>query len=92
MSVTLLERARNYVSKLPAAVSGQNGHGATFHAEALRSLSSDEKGDLNSLSLGEAIRPKRRGNPNHGKLASLYKREALTPGVTLQIEDQLGGS
>lgn len=32
MASTLLERARAYVSKLPAAVSGQNGHGATFHA------------------------------------------------------------
>lgn len=27
-----------------------------------------------------------------GKLASLYKRERLTSGATLQIEDQLGGS
>jgi hypothetical protein len=31
MALSLVERARLYVSKMPAAVSGQNGHGATFH-------------------------------------------------------------
>lgn len=31
MTLSLIERARLYVSKMPAAVSGQNGHGATFH-------------------------------------------------------------
>lgn len=31
MALTLIERARAYVSKMPAAVSGQNGHVATFH-------------------------------------------------------------
>jgi hypothetical protein len=31
MALSLIERARAYVSKMPAAVSGQNGHGVTFH-------------------------------------------------------------
>src|SRR5438045_2667151 len=31
MGLSLIERARLYVSKMPAAVSGANGHGATFH-------------------------------------------------------------
>lgn len=28
----IIERARKYLAKLPGAMSGQNGHGATFHA------------------------------------------------------------
>jgi hypothetical protein len=31
MSTSVLDRARLFVSKMPAAVSGSNGHGATFH-------------------------------------------------------------
>lgn len=31
MPVAIEERARRFVAKMPAAVSGQNGHGATFH-------------------------------------------------------------
>jgi hypothetical protein len=33
--LTVIERARKYVAKCPAAISGQNGHGATFHAAAV---------------------------------------------------------
>lgn len=29
--LSLIERAQKYVAKMPPAVSGQNGHGATFH-------------------------------------------------------------
>ena len=32
---TVIERARKYVAKCPLAISGQNGHGATFHAAAV---------------------------------------------------------
>jgi hypothetical protein len=32
---TVIERARRYVAKCPPAISGQNGHGATFHAAAV---------------------------------------------------------
>jgi hypothetical protein len=28
---SLVDRARKYVAKMPAAISGQNGHGATYH-------------------------------------------------------------
>lgn len=31
METPLVERARNYVAKMPAAVSGEGGHNATFH-------------------------------------------------------------
>jgi hypothetical protein len=31
MAVPIEERARRWVTKMPAAVSGQNGHGATYH-------------------------------------------------------------
>jgi hypothetical protein len=31
MALSLVERAQLYVAKMPAAVSGQNGHGATYH-------------------------------------------------------------
>jgi len=33
--LTVIERARKYVAKCPAAISGQNGHGATFHVAAV---------------------------------------------------------
>ena len=33
--LTFIERARKYVAKCPAAISGQNGHGATFHVAAV---------------------------------------------------------
>src|ERR1019366_1650843 len=33
--LTVIERARKYAAKCPAAISGQNGHGATFHVAAV---------------------------------------------------------
>lgn len=33
--IDVIERARRYIAKCPAAISGQNGHGATFHVAAL---------------------------------------------------------
>ncbi len=37
-SSAIIDRARKYLSKLPVAVSGQGGHGATFHAACVLCL------------------------------------------------------
>ena len=44
----IVERARKYLAKLPAAISGQDGHGATFHAACVLVMGFD-------LSVGDAL-------------------------------------
>ena len=35
MSLPVIERARRYIAKCPPAISGEGGHGATYHVAAL---------------------------------------------------------
>ncbi len=93
--LTVIERARKYAAKCPAAISGQNGHGATFHVAAVL-VHGFALGEPDALALlrewnGSCVPPWNEGDLRH-KIKSAANTVHLTPRGHLLGDDAKRGN